>query len=53
MHIQRLATATAAGIHARHTITVAVLIASLFLAIFSAVSRTYFDTSIPPSAPIT
>ena len=49
MHNPGLAAAPAAGIHARHTIPVAVLIAGLVLATLSAPLNALFATSLPPS----
>jgi len=53
MHSPGLAAAPARGVHARHKIPVAVVIANLFLDIFSAASKASFVAFLPPSAPIT
>lgn len=49
MHNPGLAAAPAVGIHARHMIPVAVLIAGLLLATLSTPSSALFAVSLPPS----
>ena len=52
MHNSGLGAEPAAGIHARHTIPVAVDIAGLDLANFNALSKASLAVFEPPSAPI-